>query len=165
MNNISAKIVADSINLYGNRITTFVLTFPRYILAEINTHRAFSRNSASSRAIPFKKMVRSIETDPFIPIAWMKEHTGMQGNEYFDDSDMDANGLVPMSDRLTELWLHARDHAVINAKRLNEKGLTKQMCNRLLEPYMWQTAIVTATEWENFLAQRAHLAVLILIMS
>ena len=43
---------------------------PRIILAEFNTHRLFSRNSASSRAIPFKKMVQSVLENPFIPIAW-----------------------------------------------------------------------------------------------
>lgn len=66
---ITAKVVADSKNEFNNRITTMVVTFPRYILAELNTHRMFSRNSASSRAIPFEKMVKSVEENPFIPIA------------------------------------------------------------------------------------------------
>ena len=82
---ISAKIVADSIDPRGNRITTFVLTYPRFIHAELLTHRLFSRNAASSRAIPFKKMVEDIENDPFIPIAWQKDHKGMQGVEYITD--------------------------------------------------------------------------------
>ena len=55
MKKIEAKIVADSINPQGDRITTYLLTFPRFILAELNTHRVFSKNSASSRAIPFEK--------------------------------------------------------------------------------------------------------------
>lgn len=67
---IKAEIIADSLNLQGDRLTTFKVTFPRYILAELNTHRAFSRNSASSRTIPFKKMVKMVEDNPFIPIAW-----------------------------------------------------------------------------------------------
>ena len=58
MKKIKAEIIADSVNTLGDRLTTFVVTFPRIILAEVNTHRAFSRNSASSRAIPFKKNVR-----------------------------------------------------------------------------------------------------------
>ena len=70
---ISAQIIADSVNTQGDRITTYILTFPRFILAELNTHRMFSRNSASSRAIPFEKMVKMVEEDTFIPIAWQKE--------------------------------------------------------------------------------------------
>ena len=75
MNTINAKIVADSINAEGKRITSFILTYPRFIHSELMTHRVFSRNSASSRAIPFNKMVEMVETDPFIPIAWQKEHS------------------------------------------------------------------------------------------
>lgn len=69
---ISAKIIADSISPQGNRITSFILTYPRFIHAELMTHRMFSRNSASSRAIPFAKMVKMVQKDPFIPIAWQK---------------------------------------------------------------------------------------------
>ena len=72
MKKIEAKIITDSISPQGNRITTFLLTYPRFIHSELMTHRVFSRNSASSRAIPFEKMVKMIEEDPFIPIAWQK---------------------------------------------------------------------------------------------
>jgi thymidylate synthase ThyX len=82
---IQAKIVADSLNPQGDRLTTFIVTFPRIILAEFNTHRMFSRNSASSRAIPFDKMVKSVQENPFIPIVWQKDHKGMQGKEYLTD--------------------------------------------------------------------------------
>lgn len=143
-----SHIVADSINSFGNRITTFLITFPRYILAEFNTHRMFSRNSASSRAIPFKKMVKAVQDHPFIPSEWMKDHPGMQGNEYLNESD---------SHWSAETWTTARDKAIEQATLLNQKyGVTKQMANRLLEPYMWHTCLVTSTEWENFFALRAH---------
>ena len=69
---ISAKILADSISPQGMRITSYLLTYPRFIHAELMTHRLFSRNSASSRAIPFEKMVKMVQEDPFIPIAWQK---------------------------------------------------------------------------------------------
>ena len=72
-NLISAEILADSLNQFGERVTTFKLVFPRIILAEFNTHRMFNRNSASSRAIPFEKMVKMVKEQPFIPIAWQKE--------------------------------------------------------------------------------------------
>ena len=68
----SAKIVADSIDERGNRITTYLLTYWRAIHSELLTHRMFSRNAASSRAIPFAKMVKDIQEDPFIPIAWQR---------------------------------------------------------------------------------------------
>lgn len=77
---ISAKVIADSIlkpdydNNPVSRITTMIVTFPRFILAEFNTHRMFSRNSASSRAIPFEKMLEVVQNNPFIPIAWQKHH-------------------------------------------------------------------------------------------
>ena len=140
---ISAKIVADSKDHRGNRITTFVLTYPRFIHAELMTHRMFSRNAASSRAIPFKKMVEDIENDPFIPIAWQKDHKGMQGVEYITDP-------VKIDD-CVGTWLLARNKAIREAKDLNNlHGVTKQLCNRLLEPFQWYTCLVTATEFDNF---------------
>jgi thymidylate synthase ThyX len=146
---IQAKIIADSKSIRGERLTTFLLTFPRIILAEFNTHRMFSRNSASSRAIPFKKMVESVENNPFIPIAWQKDHKGMQGTEYITDKF----GIKVAE----EEWLIARDSIVTQAKKLNEESnITKQLCNRLLEPFMWHTVICTATEYSNFFKLRDH---------
>lgn len=140
------EILADSKSPQGNRLTTMKVTFPRFILAEFNTHRMFSRNSASSRAIPFKKMVKMVEENPFVPIAWQKDHAGMQGSEYFtDEKRISYNELE---------WLIARDKALKQASELNNLGVTKQLCNRLLEPFMWHTVIVTATEWENFFKLR-----------
>ena len=152
MAQISATIIADSKNEFGNRITTMVATFPRYILAELNTHRMFSRNSASSRAIPFEKMLKSVEENPFIPIAWQKDHKGMQGGEYILPASHEND--KPCAEDLQSQWLEARDSAVYNAKLLANYGTTKQLCNRLLEPFMWHTVIITATEWENFFALR-----------
>jgi len=178
---ISAKIIADSKNLNGDRLTTFVLTFPRIILAEFNTHRVFSRNSASSRAIPFKKMVRAVKENSFIPIAWQKDHKGMQGKVYLsktekyklddflevlnDIFDNDTELISTYKDilkewlgvekTLDEWWLVAIDRAVESAIILSCFRATKQLCNRLLEPFMWHTVIVTATEYENFFKLRS----------
>lgn len=145
MTKIEARIIAGSISPQGHPIATWIATFPRHILAELNTHRMLSRNSASSRAIPFKKMVEMVRTNPFIPIKWMKDHTGMQGNEYLEGTD----ALVAK-----DCWLTARNRAIEWAMQLNTAGVTKQICNRLLEPFMWHTAIITATEIENFTALR-----------
>lgn len=145
----TVKIIADSINPDNIRITSILAEVPRYILAEINTHRAFSRNSASSRAIPHKTMIDRIIKDPFVPSKWMKNHPGMQGTEYFNKSEIiDLN--------LEYNWLQARDYALSIAENLNNVNLTKQITNRLLEPFMMHRILITATEWENFFALRAE---------
>ena len=145
---IQAEIIADSLAPSGDRCTTFILTMPRIVLAEFNTHRMISRNSASSRAVPFDKMVKRVEENPFIPIKWMKDHKGMQGDQYFKDPRI--------IEAHNQRWLEARDEAVMAARDMNGEGVTKQFVNRLLEPFMWHTVIATATEWENFFALRAH---------
>ena len=70
---INAEIVAHSLSPQGDELISVLCTFPRIILAEVNTHRMLSKNTSSSRAIPFSKMVETIQNDPFIPIAWQKE--------------------------------------------------------------------------------------------
>lgn len=145
-NGISATIIADSINPKNCRLTTFILKFPRIVLAELNTHRAFSKNSASSRAIPFKKMLEMAETNPFIPIKFQKDHKGMQGTEYFEGSE---------HEECVRDWLSARDLAIQSATSFKH-NVTKQLRNRLLEPFMWHTVILTGSDFENFFALRAH---------
>ena len=140
-----AEIIADSKNEFGNRITTFVVTFPRIILAEFNTHRMLSKNSASSRAIPFLKMVKSVQDNPFIPIKFMKDHTGMQGSEFLEGIE-EKNAISH--------WLYTAKCTIEHANYLHQIDVSKQICNRLLEPFLWHTVIVTGTEWENFFALR-----------
>lgn len=117
-----------------------------------------SKNSASSRAIPTHKLLKMVEENPFIPIAWQKEHKGMQGSEYFTDMNND----IP---HLNRMWLCARDNAINTAKYLNLafenedgsiEGATKQLCNRLLEPFMWTTMLITGSKegWDNFFSLR-----------
>ena len=143
---IQAKIVADSINDKGDRLTSMLITLPRILLSELNTHRMLSKNSASSRAIPFKKMVESVKTNPFIPSHWMKDHSGMQGSEYITNQED--------IDKCISTHLAARDLAVEFAKTQNRNGVTKQLCNRYLEPFMWHTVLISGTEWENFFSLR-----------
>ncbi len=142
----AAKIDADSI-YERNRLITMQVTFPRIVLAEYNTHRMFSRNSASSRAIPVEKMIERVMTDPFVPIYWGKNQKGMQADIELTPSEIN---------RATTAWLRARDKAVDSAQELLDIGVHKQITNRLLEPFMWQTVICTATEWRNFFELRAN---------
>lgn len=146
---IQAKVVADSANLKGDRVTSLVITFPRIILAEVNTHRMLSKCTASSRAVPFHKMVETINRDPFTPMAWQREHKGMQGNEYLDPFDEKI--------AITQ-WLAAKDDAIKNAEALGNSltYVTKQLRNRLLEPFMWTTMLITGSKegWDNFFRLR-----------
>lgn len=148
---IKAEIVAHSVNPQGDELISVLCTFPRIILAEVNTHRMLSKNTSSSRAIPFKKMLQAIEENPFIPIAWQKDHSGMQGTEYITD----GKTLYEK----TMLWLGARNEAVKHSTMLNKERVddnispvTKQICNRLLEPFMWTTMLITGSKegWDNF---------------
>ncbi len=146
---IKAEIVAHSINEQGDELISIMATFPRIILAEVNTHRMLSKNTSSSRAIPFNKMVETIQNDPFIPIAWQKEHKGMQGSEYHIGEA--GERFCPNN------WLRARDRAVVEANHLHDNiGVTKQLANRLLEPFMWTTMLITGPKsgWENFFKLR-----------
>ena len=137
------EILADSLSPQGHRLVTFKVTYPRIIHAEMCRHRILSRNTASSRAIPFEKMVKDVQENPFIPIAWQKDHKGMQGTEYFN-SKWDIR-------QRNNNWIHARDAAISTASLLHKSnGVTKQLCNRLLEPFMWHTTLCTFTESENF---------------
>ena len=144
---INAEIVADSLSPQGNRLTSLLITFPRIVLAEVNTHRMLSKNTSSSRAIPFKKMVESVQNDPFIPIAFQEHHSGMQGTEYL-------NGIE--EENAIDNWLLAKDSAIKEAEVLYSNNVTKQLCNRLLEPFMWTTMLITGSKegWDNFFKLR-----------
>lgn len=137
----SAKIVLDSISPAGVRLTTMEVTFPRFVLSEWNTHRNFSRNSSSSRAVPTSKMIERVQTDPVFPVEWGKNKKGMSADEAISEDEQAQAKAV---------WLQARDAALEHAKQLAELKVHKQIVNRILEPFMWHTVIVTSTEWENF---------------
>lgn len=136
-----AKILADSISPAGHRLTTFEVTFPRIVLAEFNTHRIFSRNSASSRAIPVEKMVKRVLEDSFQPVSWGKNQKGMQAETEFGAAERDV---------LDDKWCGFGRQAVDHARELLADGVHKQITNRLLEPWLWHTCVVSATEWGNF---------------
>ena len=144
---IEAKVVLDSISEEGVRLTTMELTYPRFIHAEFMTHRVFSRNASSSRAIPVEKMIERVKKEPAEPVHWGKNQPGMQANE-----ELQWDALV----QTRKAWLEARDAAVKFAARMHELGAHKQIVNRVLEPFSHITVLVTATEWDNFFALRCH---------
>lgn len=142
-----SSILADSRNPNGGRLTTMELTYPRCIHSEFMTHRAFSRNSASSRAIPVKKMLQDIERDPFIPLVWGTNQKGMQaGAEHDNPQVCEFNWISAMRKSVAQAWV------------LHDLGLHKQIVNRIVEPWMWITVIATGNEmaFENFFKLRCH---------
>lgn len=139
----SAKIILDSLSEDGHRLTTMEVVYHRFVLAEYNTHRIFSRSSASSRAIPVQKQLNKVIINPALPVKWASEQKGMQGGDEIEDTDA----------AITE-WLRARDAAVDSAQVLTRLGVHKSIVNRLLEPFMWHTCITSATSFSNFFAQR-----------
>jgi thymidylate synthase ThyX len=144
---ISAKIIADSASSNGDRITTMQLVYPRFIHSEFMTHRVFSRNASSSRAIPVFKIIQAIRETPALPVSWGKNQKGMQANE---DVDYDTRC------RAEAVWLNGANEAINTAQALVDLGVHKQIANRVLEPYAHITVIVTATDWDNFFELRRH---------
>jgi len=142
----SVEVVADSI-CRGHRIFSVVARFPRIILAEVNTHCMIAKSSASSRAISIDKMIAAVEENPYVPQEFGVNRRGMQATETL-------SGVA--ADTARELWLKARDNALQVARSLQAVRVHKQTTNRLLEPFMWHTAILTATDWSNFFHLRNH---------
>ena len=145
----SARVLLDSVSPAGVRLTTMEVRYPRFIHSEVMTHRMLSRNAASSRAIPIRKMIDAVRDEPAMPLWWGRNQTGMQAREEISD---EARALAE-----TE-WKRALHDALEHAERLASKdiNLHKQLVNRILEPFAWITVILTATEWANFFTQRTH---------
>lgn len=141
-----AKVIADSIATNtGSRLTSILVTMPRFVLAELNTHRMFSRNSASSRAIPVKRRIDMIGEEPVVPEAFTKNKRGMQADENLgEEADAEAR----------DIWLDCCGYNSAAAARLADLEVHKQHANRLLETWAPHTVLVSSTEWDNFWALR-----------
>jgi thymidylate synthase ThyX len=143
-----AKIVADSISILGPRITTMQLTYPRYIHAELMTHRVFSRNASSSRAIPTTKLIENSLRDMVYPIEWGKNQAGMQAKaELLSEAEQREAAYI---------WESMANFCAEGVRRLSEIGLHKQWANRPLEWFGNITTLVTTTTWENWDELRDH---------
>lgn len=145
-----AKVIEDSVSpgsltTSGVRLTTLQLVYWRGIHSEFMTHRAFSRNASSSRAIPVAKMIKQVRENPAMPIHWGKNIPGMQAGE-------EIQHVLHAKD----LWIAAANKAADFAEQMNDIGLHKQVANRILESYQWIHVVVSATEWTNFFELRAH---------
>ncbi len=142
-----AKILLDSRAPCGQRLTTWELTYPRFIHAELMTHRVFSRNSASSRAIPVAKLMERVRNHPVIPKFWGKNQTGMQAAAELDPSQIEV---------VRDLWLHGQQQMLQLSDDLSDVGLHKQIANRPLEAWMFITVVVSSTSFANWFKLRRH---------
>ncbi len=141
-----ARILADSVNEEtGDRLTTWLSTYPRFIHGEMMTNKMHSKSSASSRAIPVGKMLANIEADPVVPIWWGKNEPGMQA--YAEVEDKAA---------AEAWWRESLALSIAQARKGVELGLHKQIVNRLVESGMWISVIYSATTVSNMFGLRIH---------
>lgn len=148
LNGIKATVLAHSITTAGKELITWEIEYPRLILAELNTHRMLSRNSFSSRAVPFLKMLEQLQGQP---VRFGANQAGMQ------DKGEDYSAMIKYEDGYGEFtvlpqsaWELAKKSAIDFAKAFFDAGYHKQVYNRLLEPWQMQKTVLSATEVDNF---------------
>lgn len=164
-----ANVVLHSKGPQGQELITVEAEYPRIVIAEAVTHRRnsdtwgyegtvycdrlttpdMSKNSGSSRAIPFQRMLKKVMEDPYIPERFSRNGAGMQGHGWLEGEE---------HFRAMREWLNARELAAVQATLLHKIGVHKQDVNRLLEPFSWVTQVITATRegWNNFFNLRCH---------
>ena len=149
MSGYHCKILADSRNPIGQRVTTVQIRLPLVVWPEFLTHRTFSRNARSNRAVPSRVLIQEVLRNPFVPEFWGRNQAGMQAGE-------ELTGLRRWLAR--KAWLWARYPAIAAAWMMARAGLHKQDANRVLNPWQWIDAVVTAgeAEWQAFFALRCH---------
>lgn len=154
--NIWAEILCDSVNPWGDRLTTWRVHYPRMILAEVNTHRKLTRSSSSSRAIPVNKMIEYVEKNPAMPIHWGKNQAGMQAYEENDAPikwyayDEECEPTIEYDVPKEQAWVYASSKMIDIARRFADAGYHKQIVNRLLEPWQFMNTVISATDISNF---------------
>jgi hypothetical protein len=163
---ISATKILHSISPQGTELKSVLARYPRFVHSELMTHRVFSRNASSSRAIPVKRLIDDILQDTAMPIHWGKNQKGMQA-----DHENDALIEQPFADYIKnpfaqgrrgsllspeQMWIEARDHAIAFARAYDAAGYHKQVVNRLLEPFAHINVLITASDWDNFFELRDH---------
>lgn len=149
MTQYTAEIVADSLAPSGQRLTTFKLVYPRFIHAEFMTHRMFSRNASSSRAIPVPKMLEDIFNDYAEPCHWGRNQAGMQAREELSPEEQE---------KAKKIWKRLCHIALDGCSELHRLGAHKQVINRLNEPFQHMSVVCTGigAAYQNFFALRCH---------
>lgn len=141
------KLIADSINPDGVRLSTFEVSVHLFNWQDWMTHRDFSRNAQSNRAIPTKTVIKSVREDLAWPYHWGKNKSGMQAEEELTPEQIE---------KVKAKWYQMAMQACDNAEELSSIGGHKQFVNRSLAPYMWIRAVISSTKWQNFWDLRDH---------
>lgn len=145
---IRAAVLAHSVSaVSGKQLVTFLVDFPRFVLAEFLTHRLYSRNGASSRAIPVAKSIERVTYQPVVPIHFGQNKAGMTAEQEVDEHSQKRAKVV---------WSTIRKQAIYASEELAALGIHKQVTNRVLEPFSYMRMVVTATELDNFFWLRLH---------
>lgn len=144
---ITAEVVAKTRSKSGVTITSLAIQYPRFILAEVNTHRVLSRSTASSRAIPLAQRIQEVRDAMYVPASTIPliNQRGMKSTQTMDDAT---------ASMAQELWARGGAQMAEIAEQLATLSMHKQHANRILEPWVWAKTIVTATEWDNFFSLR-----------
>lgn len=145
----NAKVICHTKAPNGEELITLEIELHRFILPEQNTHRVFSRNYQSSRAIPVLRQLEQIANDPAMPVFWGKNQAGMVAKEEVSGVDRELAEMI---------ILGMRDACLNGVKQLQKLNLHKQIANRYVEPWMWTKGVVTATlkDFEGFFLLRLH---------
>jgi thymidylate synthase ThyX len=145
---IVARVVQHSKSAYTKKeLITFEIEYPRFILAELNTHCMLEKNSSSSRAVPIKAQCDLIKNNPAMPVHWGKNQSGMVAEQELNEDQQSE---------VKAIWLEAMESAVGYALKLESKHCHKQLSNRVAEPGQRMKTVISGTEWENFFYLRNH---------
>lgn len=143
---MKVEFIQGSIAHCGTKITTLVLEYPRVIHAQLLTHRVFSKNSSSSRAVPIKSAIDQIDQNPAQYI-WTENQSGMSGQVITDPVKLNK-----INEAMTNLWNQVKQTVLYLGSKESEGGLNvhKQNAARPLEYYQNIRIVLTSTEWENW---------------
>jgi hypothetical protein len=141
------RVVEHSVTPSGTNIITLQLRYWRAIHGEVMTHRVFSRNASSSRAIPVMKTIKQVWNAPACPAYWGANKPGMQAGDQL-------TGFKLWASKAT--WKLSSRIACVMAYGFVKVGLHKQVANRILEPYQFISVVLTGTSWHNFFELRRH---------
>lgn len=142
---IDAKVVACTTYKNIGVVTTLEVTMPKFVQAELNTHRILAKSAMSSRAVPIARVLEQVEYDPYVPRRFGANKPGMQPSHVLEGEEHDL---------AVRGWRHAAQSAVEQARELADRGVHKEHVNRIVEPYMWTRCVITGMSWSNFIALR-----------
>ena len=142
---MEVKVLLDSSNPYtGQRLTTLHCVYSQFIHQQVLTHRMFSRNSSSLRAISFNRAVDEFE---IVYPTWTQEKKGMQG-EVIEDFEIKSKADDLVDSMFNSVLNHCR--------ALNQLGIHHQDINNYLRPFQNIHTVLSFTDIDNFFEQRLH---------